>query len=360
MISFKLDGIGRVFAGLVACLWPFAYLYVTGYMEGSDPKMNYSMFYVMTFGVVLGIGFASNILSLYFFYEMLTLVTIPLIIFPMTKEAKRATRLYLYISLFGSTLALVGIFILTTQFDISTYDTLLHSIKEYQGHNGLIYTSYLLMFLGFSVKAAMFPFHVWLPGAGVAPTPTTALLHAVAVVKAGAFAIIRVIYSCIGHVYLSGSVVQIISIIMTSITIVFGSVMALKQAHMKRRFAYSTIANISYILLAACLMNEYSLYAAMLHLIYHSFAKIAVFFITGELMHEAKAIFIDQLDGLGKKMPISFICFILSGLSIAGIPMFSGFVSKFEIAIAAIQVPAVRPNSNGAEGAYHIGTGVRQ
>ena len=110
-ISFKLDGIGRVFAGLVACLWPFAYLYVTGYMEGSDPKMNYSMFYVMTFGVVLGFGFASNIISLYFFYEMLTLVTIPLIIFPMTKEAKRATRLYLYISLFGSTLALVGIFI---------------------------------------------------------------------------------------------------------------------------------------------------------------------------------------------------------------------------------------------------------
>ena len=338
VISFKLDGIGRVFAGLIAILWPFAYLYVTGYMENADPKMNYSMFYVMTFGVVLGISFASNIISLYFFYEMLTLVTIPLIIFPMTKEAKRATRLYLYISLFGSTLALVGIFILTTSFDISTFDSLLKSIANSNGRHGLIYTSFMLMFLGFSVKAAMFPFHVWLPGAGVAPTPTTALLHAVAVVKAGAFAIIRVIYSCIGHQFLSGSVVQIIAIIMTSITIVFGSVMALKQAHMKRRFAYSTIANISYILLAACLMNEYSLYAAMLHLIYHSFAKIAVFFITGELMHEANAIFIDQLDGLGKKMPVSFICFILSGFSIAGIPMFSGFVSKFEIAIAAIQV----------------------
>ena len=203
-----------------------------------------------------------------------------------------------------------------------------------------IYFSYILLFFGFGVKAAVFPFHYWLPKAGVAPTPTTALLHAVAVVKAGAFAIIRCIYCSIGMELISGSTVQIISIIFASITIVFGSSMAVKQLHIKRRFAYSTVSNISYILLAATMCSKLGLYAALLHFIFHSFAKIAIFFIAGKLMHDANAIYVDQLDGLGKKLPLTFAMFILAGLSIVGIPCFAGFISKLQIALATLENPS--------------------
>lgn len=339
-ILLKTDGIGRVFAGMVAILWPFAYLYAIAYMKNHDKKKNYAMYYVITFGVVLGISFAGNLLTMYFFYELLTLVTIPLIIEPMTKEAKRAARFYLYISLFGSTLALIGIIILVHHFNAGEFINVFanNAVDVYQSNKRLALAAYILMFFGFGVKAAIFPFHMWLPRAGVAPTPTTALLHSVAVVKAGAFAIIRTIYSVIGVEVLSGSVMQIITMLFISFTIVFGSFMALKQLHIKRRFAYSTISNISYILLAATMMNQYGLYAAMLHLIFHSFAKISIFFIAGGIMKKTGAIYVDQLDGMGKKMPIMFTCFILSGLSIVGIPGFAGFISKWEIATSAIQV----------------------
>ena len=338
-MHLKLDGIGRIFAGMVAILWPFAYLYTMGYMAHDDKNKNYAMFYVITFGVVLGISFASSLVSLYFFYEALTLVTIPLINQPKTREAKRASRFYLYISLFGSTLALVGITLLISVFNTGEFiNVFSESTTIYESNKTLAYMAYIALFLGFGVKAAIFPFHLWLPRAGAAPTPTTALLHAVAVVKAGAFAIIRVIYSVIGVSILSGSIVHIITLLIASFTIIFGSAMAAKQVHMKRRFAYSTISNISYILLAATMMNEYGLYAAMLHLIFHSFAKIAIFFIAGGLMHNADVIYVDQVDGLAKKMPLTFVSYILAGLSIVGIPMFAGFISKFEIATAGIMV----------------------
>ena len=338
-IEFKLDGIGRIFAGMVAILWPFAYLYALGYMAHGDEKKNYSMFYVMTFGVVLGISYSANLLTLYFFYELLTLVTIPLIIHEMTKEAKRAARFYLYISLFGSTLALMGIVILISGFNVYEFKDIASincDAYKFNGKESYAYFSYLLMFFGFGVKAAVFPLHMWLPQAGVAPTPTTALLHAVAVVKAGAFAIIRTIYSTIGIDVLQGSVAQIITVLVVSFTIVYGSSMAVKQIHFKRRFAMSTVSNISYILLAATMMSKPGLYAAILHLLFHSFAKIAIFFVAGELNHEAKVTYVDQVDGLGKKMPFTFACFTLAGLSIVGVPMFAGFISKFEIANAAL------------------------
>ena len=340
-VELKLDNLGRIFAGMVSLLWPFAFLYTIEYMSHDDKKRSYSMFYIMTFGVVLGISFASNLITLYFFYELLTLITLPLVIFTFTKEAKRATRFYLYISLFGSTIALFGILTLYTQFGILNFvgfNETVNNIAKVGDKKPLVYAAYLLMFFGFGVKAAIFPLHKWLPTAGVAPTPTTALLHTVAVVKAGAFAIIRTIYSAIGVELLSGTPVQIITILFASFTIVFGSAMALKQNHLKRRYAYSTISNISYIILAACMMNETGIYAAILHLLFHSFAKISIFFTAGVLMHQADITYIDQIDGLGKKMPITFTLYTLSSLSLTGIPLFSGFISKLEIANATISV----------------------
>lgn len=338
----SLDGIGKIFAGMVSILWPFAYLYVMGYMEHDNRTDNYSMFYVMTFAVVLGISFSGNLLTMYFFYELLTFITLPLIIYKMTREARRAGRFYLYISLFGSTLALVGIITLLHLGGLGDFHNVFEfdALENVEVRNGgrPLRIAYLFAFFGFGVKSAVFPFHMWLPRAGVAPTPTTALLHAVAVVKAGAFAIIRVIYSVIGPDYLAGTPVQIITMLFVSFTIIFGSAMAAKQLHMKRRFAYSTISNISYILLAATMMSEFGLYAAILHLLFHSFAKISIFFIAGEMYEAAHVNYVDQMDGFAKKMPITFACFILAGLSIIGIPGFAGFISKYEIINAAFKV----------------------
>ncbi|MCI5745010.1 MAG: hypothetical protein MR270_01855 [Erysipelotrichaceae bacterium] len=337
-LFLKLDGIGTIFALMVAILWPFAYLYATGYMHGKDSKKNYAMFYVMTFGVVLGIAFSGNLLTLYFFYELLTLVTLPLIMFDNTREAKRAGRFYLYISMFGSTLALIGIIILLHVFQTGDFINVfkVDTSQIYEHNTTYAYVAYLLMFFGFGVKAAIFPFHSWLPKAGVAPTPTTALLHAVAVVKAGAFAIIRMIYSVIGIDVLKNSSVQIISVMFVSFTILFGSMMALKQLHLKRRFAYSTVSNISYILLGATMMSKMGLYAAILHLLFHSFAKIAIFFVAGELLEEVDVVYVDQIDGLAKKMKKTFICYTLAGLSLIGIPLFAGFISKFALINSAV------------------------
>ena len=279
---------------------------------------------------------------MYFFYELLTFITLPLIMYPKTKEAKRAGRFYLYISLFGSTLALVGIIILVAYFNmgnfVNVFDPEQLQTDSVIGREETFRLAYLLTFLGFGVKSAIFPLHGWLPKAGVAPTPTTALLHAVAVVKSGAFAIIRVIYSVIGTEVLKDSNVQIITMLIASFTIVFGSAMAMKQLHVKRRFAYSTISNISYILLAATMMSKEGLYAAMLHLIFHSFAKISIFFIAGETLEKADVTYVDQMDGFAKKMPITFACFILAGLSIVGIPGFAGFISKYEIINSAFKL----------------------
>lgn len=342
-IKLKLDGIGSIFALMVSILWPFAYIYVLAYMSHHDKKMNYSMFYIITYGIVLGIAFSANLITMFMFYELLTLITLPLIIFDMTKEAKRATRFYLYISLFGSSLALFGIIILASKFNVVDFygisQTILNKQDLTRNELNYIYFAYILMFFGFGVKAAVFPFHSWLPKAGVAPTPTTALLHAVAVVKAGAFAIIRTIYSTIGMDILNGSVVSIITTLFAGFTIIYGSSLALKHMHIKRRFAYSTVSNISYILLAATMCSKLGLYAALLHFIFHSFAKISIFFIAGKLLHNEKIVYVDQLDGLSKKLPFTFLMFILSGLSIIGIPMFAGFISKMQIGLSLLENP---------------------
>ena len=195
-IILKLDGLGCIFAGLVAFLWPLANLYAFEYMSHDEKRRHvFFGFYIMTYGVTLGIAFAGNILTLYFFYELLTLVTVYLVMHPMHKKAIRASRMYLYYSLGGAAFAFLSIICLTIFGDTTNF--VLGGVLDMEkvsAHPNWVLTMFLLAFCGFGVKAALFPFHGWLPRASVAPTPVTALLHAVAVVKSGAFAIIRIIY----------------------------------------------------------------------------------------------------------------------------------------------------------------------
>jgi len=209
-------------------------------------------------------------------------------------------------------------------------------LASYSGSRTMLLTIFVLSFVGFGVKAAIWPLHAWLPAAAVAPTPVTALLHAVAVVKAGAFACIRLTYYAFGTTAVEGSWAQYTVMALAIITIVFGSCMSLKQQHFKRRLAYSTVSNLSYILFAVSLMTAEALTASFLHLIFHSVIKIMAFFAAGAVLHYGKREYVDELEGVGKYMPLTFACFTVASCALTGIPPFNGFVSKWYIALAAM------------------------
>lgn len=337
-VSFRLDGLGTVFAGIVSVLWPLATLYAFEYMEHEGHEKVFFMFYTMTYGVTLGIALSDNILTMYCFYEMLTLVTLPLIMHTLSRSAILASRTYLYYSLGGAAFAFIGmIFILiygsTSQF---LPGGVLDLVKVGDKTN-LLLLVYVLCFMGFSVKAAMWPFGAWLPKAGVAPTPVTALLHAVAVVKAGAFAAIRVTYYSFGTEFLKGTWAQEVLMVFIIFTIVYGCSRALKETHFKRRLAYSTMSNLSYILFGAVLMSPVGLVGALSHMIFHAVMKICSFFCAGAVICKTEKNYIHELDGLGRKMPVVFTAFTVSGMALMGVPGLPGFISKWNLAKAAVE-----------------------
>ena len=235
-ISFKVDGMSMVFGGLVSALWPLATLYAFEYMTKEQHEKVFFMFYSMTYGVTLGISLAANLLTMYFFYELLTLVTVPLVMHTLTREAILASRKYLYYSLGGAAFAFIGlIFIIIYG---STTDFVLGGVLDLDkvgDMTNVLLLIYVMAFMGFGVKAAICPFNSWLPDAGVAPTPVTALLHAVAVVKSGAFAIIRLTYYSFGTEFLKGTWAQNVVMLVVMFTIVYGCSRAVKETHLKRR-----------------------------------------------------------------------------------------------------------------------------
>lgn len=337
-ISFKIDGMTMIFGGLIAVLWPLAMLYSFEYMEHEGHEKVFFCFYSITYGVTLGIAFASDMLSMYFFYELLTLVTVPLILHSLSREAILAVRKYLYYSVGGAAFALIGLIFLIVYGDTCEFvmGGVLNMEKIGSRENMILFV-YMLAFFGFGVKAAIWPLNSWLPQAGVAPTPVTALLHAVAVVKAGVFAIIRLTYYSFGADFLRGTWVQNIVMAFAVFTIVYGCSKAVKETHIKRRLAYSTVSNLSYIIFAATIMTPLGLVGALSHLICHAVMKICSFLCAGAIMHQTKKSYIYELNGMGRKMPVVFGCFTVSALALMGVPGLAGFVSKWNIAQAAVE-----------------------
>lgn len=337
-ISFRVDGMSMVFAGLVSALWPFATLYAFEYMTKEEHENVFFLFYTVTYGVTLGIAFAANLLTMYFFYELLTLVTVPLVMHTLTREAVLASRKYLYYSLGGAAFAFIGLIMVIVYG--STTDFILGGVfdlaKIEENTNVLLFI-YVMAFMGFGVKAAVCPFNSWLPQAGVAPTPVTALLHAVAVVKSGAFAILRLTYYSFGTDFLKGTWAQDVVMAVVMFTIVYGCSRALKETHLKRRLAYSTISNLSYILFGAVIMTPLGMAAALSHLVFHAVMKICSFFCAGAIMHQTDRHYVHELDGLGYKMPCTFGIFTLSSLALMGVPGLAGFISKWNLASAAAE-----------------------
>lgn len=337
VLHFHLDGLGMVFAGMVAFLWPLAILYSFEYMKHEGHEEIFFMFYTITYGITLGVALSGDILTMYVFFEMLSLVTLPLIMHTLTKEAIHASRTYFYYMIGGAACAFMGmIFILNYGSSTFLMGGTLDLAKVGQNTN-LLLLGYIMCFCGFGVKTAMWPCSSWLPKAGVAPTPVTALLHAVAVVKTGAFATMRVTYYSFGTEFLRGSWAQKLLLVLVIFTIVYGCSRGVKETHLKRRLAWSTVSNLSYILFGVLLMTPAGLVGALCHMISHAAMKICLFFCAGAVIYKTGRNYVHELDGFGRKMPCVFWCFTLSGLALMGLPGMSGFVSKWKLAEAAVE-----------------------
>ncbi|MCI8513886.1 MAG: proton-conducting membrane transporter [Lachnospiraceae bacterium] len=336
-IAFRMDGLSCVFLGLVGFLWPLASCYAFEYIkhEGMDDK--FFSFYTMTYGVTVGIAASANLITMYLCYELLTLVTLPLVMHAMNNRAVAAGRKYLAYSIGGAALAFAGIMILYVYGDKSltfVYGGFVNPAVN-GGERDILLAGYLLTFFGFGVKAAVFPFHGWLPSAGVAPTPVTALLHAVAVVKAGVFAIMRSTFYCFGTGLLAGTWAQEAAMIFAMATILFGSAMAWRDLHIKRRLAYSTVSNLSYIVFGVTLMTPAGFTGALCHMIFHGLMKITLFFCAGAVMYKTHREYVTELDGFGAGMPVTFAAFTIASLALTGVPLLPGFISKWSLATAA-------------------------
>ena len=333
-LKLKLDGLGILFLALIAFLWPLAASYAFEYMEKEHSKARFFAFYTVSYGVTAGVALSGNLITMYLFYELMTLATVTLVAHEDDVRGTRAARKYIVYSIGGAALSFVGITILLSQGQTGdfAYGGLSDAASAFApSERRRLLAAYLLMFFGFGVKAAIFPLHGWLPSASVAPTPVTALLHAVAVVKSGVFASVRAAFYVFGPAFLTGTYAQTAAIIVAGITVIYGSGMALKEQHLKRRLAYSTVSNLSYILLGMAFLTESGLQAGISHMLFHGLMKITLFFCAGAVMCKTGREYVGQMEGLGRKMPVTFITFTVASLALTGAPLLPGFISKMNL-----------------------------
>lgn len=327
-----------VYGGIVSFLWPLVTLYALDYMSHEGHETRFFGFWLMAYGVVVGIAYSEDFLTLYLFYELLTLSTLPLVMHAMDEKAQYAGRKYVVYSLSGASFAFIGIVFLVN-YGIGhlnfTYGGLLDPTRT-AGQEHTLLLVFVAAFFGFGVKAAIFPFHGWLPDASVAPTPVSALLHAVAVVKAGAFAVMRLIYFGFGADFLRGTWAQTVVMWATIITIVYGSARALRTPHLKRRLAFSTVSNLSYILFSLTVMTSGGLVGGLTHMVFHAFLKITMFCCAGAIIHRSGREYVYQMEDFGRVMPVVFGVFTVVSFGLIGVPPLGGFAGKWMIASAAV------------------------
>lgn len=337
-VAFCADGLGSIFAAMVSVLWMVATFYALEYMKHEGAETRFFGFFLISFGVTLGVAFSANLFTMYLFYELLTLATLPLVMHAMTGKARYAGKNYILYSMTGAALGFVSMaFAMYYGAGGFTMGGSL-AASAVEGGVNMLLLFYVIGFFGFGVKAAIFPFHGWLLDASVAPTPVTALLHAVAVVKSGVFAVMRLTYYVFGAENLFGTWAQALTFCMAALTIVYASVHALRTPHFKRRLAYSTISNLSYILLGVTTMSPVGLIAAVAHMLFHAVNKICLFFTCGGVFYCTHKEYVYELEDLGKSMPFTMTAFSVTALSLMGIPPLCGFTGKWLLGTAAMDM----------------------
>lgn len=336
-IAFRVEPLGMMFAALASGLWIVNSIYSIGYMRGNQEK-NQTRFYAcfaLSLFAAIGIAFAGNLLTLFLFYEMLTLSTYPLVSHKGDRDTVSSARIYLGVLLTTS----IGLFlpaIIWTYQVAGTLDFAMGGI--FAGHLDGPAVGLLLGLFVFGVgKAAMMPVHRWLPAAMVAPTPVSALLHAVAVVKAGVFTITKIIVYIFGVEFLFSVPESSWLLYAASFTIIVASLVALRQTNIKRLLAYSTIAQLSYVIMAAAILKPLAEIGAAVHMVAHAFGKITLFFAAGAIYVASKKTEISQLAGIGYRMPWTMTAFTIGALSMIGVPPTAGFVSKWFILAGAFE-----------------------
>tara|TARA_R110002096_G_scaffold27831_7_gene84629 strand:+ start:311 stop:1825 length:1515 start_codon:yes stop_codon:yes gene_type:complete len=336
-IVFRVDGLGMTFALVASTLWILTSLYAIGYMRGlkEHSQTRFFAFFALSLSATLGVAFSGNLLTLYLFYELLSLSTWPLVTHHQDKEARSGGRTYLT-HLLGTSVAF-GIPAIIYTYLQSGGDLSFAGPAILAGNDMGYLTAVVLLLafvFGFS-KAGLMPFHSWLPGAMVAPTPVSALLHAVAVVKVGVFCVIRVVTGVFGFELLEKLGANLVLCWVAAFTVITSSLIALSQDSLKRRLAFSTIGQLSYIVLGVALLHELSVTGSVLHIAAHAVGKITLFFCAGAIFVATGKKYISELPGLGKRMPFTFAAFFLGSLGVIGLPPSIGLISKFHLVLGA-------------------------
>lgn len=332
------DALSLQFVSLSSILWLATTVYAIGYLEDSPLRSRFFGYFSLCVSATVGLALAGNLVTFLLFYELLTLATFPLVVHRGTPEALRAGRVYLTYIIGGGIVLLMGV-------------ALLHALTGSPGfvaggyvgdivheHPAGLRLAFALLVLGLGVKAALIPLHGWLPQAMVAPAPVSALLHAVAVVKAGAFGIIRVVYDVYGvetvnYLHLAQPLLWL-----AAATIIFGSLKALQQQELKKRLAYSTVSQISYITLGVALIGPLAAVGGLVHLIHQGMMKVTLFFCAGNFAETLGVHRVREMDGIGRRMPLTMTAFTIGALGMIGVPPIAGFISKWYLGLGALQV----------------------
>ncbi len=333
-LLLRVDALALLFVTLSAFLWLVTTVYAIAYFGGKPNLSRFFAFFNLCVTATTGIALSGSLITFFLFYELLTLSTWPLVVHKGDEKSMAAGRSYLAYTMAGSAALLFGIVWLagmTGPVEVARPDALAN-IDDWT-----LRAIFFLCVGGLGVKAALVPFHGWLPQAMAAPAPVSALLHAVAVVKAGAFGIVRFIYDIYGIERVAELSLGLTLAVLASLTIVYGSVRALQQTDIKRRLAFSTVSQVSYIVLGASLAGPFATLGGLVHLVHQGLMKITLFFTAGALAERLGITSIDQLDGAGRRMPVTMLAFTVGALGMIGVPPVAGFVSKWYLGIGGLQ-----------------------
>ena len=336
-LVLRADALSVLFVTLSSVLWLLTTVYAIGYLEGSPHRSRFFGFFSLCVTATVGVALAGNLITFLLFYELLTLATYPLIVHRGTEVARRAGRSYLIYTVAGGTLLLVATVWL---YDLAGSLEFTHRgfvAELVDTHRVALTAVFVLLIAGLGVKAALVPFHGWLPQAMVAPAPVSALLHAVAVVKAGAFGIVRVVYDVYGVTVAADLGVTGPLTILAAVTIIYGSVRALFQDDLKRRLAFSTVSQISYIVLGVAIVGPIATIGGLVHLVHQGVMKITLFFCAGNLAETLGIHKISEMNGVGRRMPWTMAAFTIGALGMIGVPPLAGFISKWYLGLGALE-----------------------
>lgn len=337
-IMFNFDTMGIIFASISTLIWILCGIYSFAYFKGDKKAKRYTIFYIITLLVIVGLDFAGNLITFYLFYELMTLLSVPLVFHNETKEAIMAALKYLFYSLCGAYMALFGLYFVyknAPTIEFTKGGVLATAITS--ENQTILLVAVLFMVLGFSVKGGMLPMHAWLTSAHpVAPAPASAFLSGI-IVKGGVLGIIRTIFYIAGPNMIRGTFVQYVLLILSIATIFLGSMLAFKEKLFKKRLAYSTVSQVSYILFGIFMLNPVALTGSLLHVIAHAIIKSGLFLCAGIVIHETGKEYVDELTGIGKQMPGMLWCFAIVSMGLVGIPPLSGFISKWYLCVGSLE-----------------------